>query len=233
MTLYVGTSGYQYTEWRGHFYPEDLATAGMLAYYASRLPSVEINNTFYRLPRPSVLEKWAADVPDDFRFVIKASRRITHMSRLAESCRDALAYLYETLEVLGPKRGPILFQLPPFLRADLERLQAFLEWLPPAPRAAFEFRHDSWNTAEVHRTLSEKGCAWCSADVGDEEPAIISTADFGYLRLRRQDYTDADLATWASLVRESGWDDAYVFFKHEDEGAGPALAERFRELLAG
>jgi uncharacterized protein YecE (DUF72 family) len=232
MRLHVGTSGYSYKEWKGPFYPEKLAAAKMLAYYAERLPSVEINNTFYRLPKESVLETWASQVPEHFRFAIKASRRITHFKRLADA-GDETGYLLRTTRTLGDRLGVLLFQLPPNLKLDLARLQGFVKLLPPGTRAAFEFRHESWQDEAVHRLLRDGNFALCVSDTdSDEDDAaqVLSTADWGYLRLRRADYERAQLAGWAERVRAARWSDAFVYFKHEDEGAGPRMAGEFLEV---
>lgn len=231
MQLRTGTSGYSYDEWTGPFYPEKLKAAERLQFYAERLPSVEINNTFYRLPRASVLENWCAQVPESFRFVIKASRRITHFKRL-KGTEDETAYLLKTLGTLGERLGCVLFQLPPNLKQDLPRLEAFLELLPQGTRAAFEFRHPSWAEDDTFARLRDRGLAWvvAEAEEDDDETAIVSTADWGYLRLRRSDYSHADLSAWAERVRATGWDEAFVFFKHEDAGAGPRLAAEFLEI---
>ena len=232
MNLHVGTSGYSYKEWKGRFYPEDLSAGEMLSHYGTRLNGVEINNTFYRLPKASVLESWAEQVPDGFRFSVKASRRITHFTRLKEEARGPTEYLLSTLETLGPKLGAILFQLPPNLEKDAERLAGFLEMLPAGTPAAFEFRHESWKDEEVRALLRGRGmpivCADTEESEGDEP--IVSTGGWGYLRLRRPGYDEADLARWAGHVRATGWERAFVFFKHEDEGAGPRMAERFLEM---
>jgi uncharacterized protein YecE (DUF72 family) len=188
MEILAGTSGFSYKEWKGRFYPDSLPNAEMLSYYSRRLPSVEINNTFYRLPRESVVEGWAEQVPAGFRFVIKASRRITHFKRLKEA-EDETGYLLRTVGLLGDRLGAVLFQLPPNLKQDLERLETFLSG------------------------LADPGAAW------------------GYLRLRKADYSDAALAEWAARVGGAGWEKAFVFFKHEDDGAGPRMAERFLELV--
>src|SRR5688572_17737019 len=235
MELYVGTSGYSYDEWRGGFYPEDLAAKRMLSYYGERLNAVEINNTFYRLPKSSVLEGWGGQVPEGFRFSIKASRRITHFARLKPESLEPTEYMISTLAALGPRLGAVLFQMPPNLQKDDDRLGSFLHSLPAKMPAAFEFRHESWNDALTQQALRERDMALVCADTEesvDDEP-IVRTASWGYLRLRRPDYQDADLARWAQKVAAQGWDRAYVFFKHEDEGAGPKLASRFRELFAG
>jgi uncharacterized protein YecE (DUF72 family) len=235
MELYVGTSGYSYVEWRGSFYPEDLPEKRMLAYYGERLNAVEINNTFYRLPKASVLEAWGGQVPESFRFSIKASRRITHFTRLEPEALEPTAYMLSTLDALGPRLGAVLFQLPPNLPKDEERLGAFLHSLPAGTPAAFEFRHGSWSDASTRHALRDRDMAWVCADTEEssgDEP-IVGTASWGYLRLRRPDYQDADLARWGERIAQQGWERAYVFFKHEDEGAGPRLAARFRELFAG
>ena len=235
MELYVGTSGYSYDEWRGSFYPEDLAAKRMLSYYGERLNAVEINNTFYRLPKASVLEGWGGQVPEGFRFSIKASRRITHFARLKPEALEPTEYMISTLAALGSRLGAVLFQMPPNLPKDDERLGSFLHSLPAKIPAAFEFRHPSWNDALTHQALRERDMALVCADTEDtvEDEPIVRTASWGYLRLRRPDYQDADLARWAQKVAAQGWERAYVFFKHEDEGAGPKLAARFRELFAG
>ena len=230
MTIVAGTSGYSYKEWKGAFYPDDLAANAMLSYYAERLPAVEINNTFYRLPKESVLSNWAQQTPDTFRFAVKASRRITHMKRLKEPV-DETNYLLEVLGALGDKLGVVLFQLPPNFKQDLDRLRAFLELIDGRVRPVFEYRHESWFNDETYDVLREAGCALCISDVDDEpEPDLISTADFGYLRLRRMDYKTAALKSWLKKVKDAGWNDTYVFFKHEDAGAGPNLAAEFLDL---
>jgi uncharacterized protein YecE (DUF72 family) len=235
MDLCVGTSGYSYKEWRGSFYPEDLPAKDMLSYYGGELNAVEINNTFYRLPNASVLESWGSQVPDAFRFSIKASRRITHFARLSDEARDPTEYLVSTLQALGPKLGVILFQMPPNLKADVGRLQSFLAHLPAGTPGAFEFRHASWKDDAVYDALRERDMAWVCADTDDAETdaPIVSTAPWGYLRLRRPDYDDGDLGRWAEQVAATGWKRAFVFFKHEDEGTGPKLAARFGTIARG
>ncbi len=228
MHVRVGTSGYSYPQWRPSFYPEGLKDADMLAFYAGRFASVEINNTFYRMPKADVLARWAQAVSPnpDFVFVLKAPQRLTHTRRLVGAEVD-LAYLLETAQALGPRLGPILFQLPPFLKADIERLRAFLALVPRAQRVAFEFRHESWNTPEVQAALRDFGAALVCADTDESVPEgepIVPTADWGYLRLRRVEYDTAALQAWAARLRAQPWREAFVFFKHEDEGKGPALA---------
>lgn len=230
MFWYAGTSGYSYKEWKGVFYPEGLPNDRMLGYYAERLPAVEINNTFYRMPRTSMLETWAAAVPESFRFVIKASRRITHQHRLKEA-EEPTRHLLDRLQALNGKLGAVLFQLPPNLPCDTDRLAAFLDMLPDGTSTAFEFRHPSWNRPEVRELLSERGAALCVAeDDAGELPEQIATAPWLYLRLRRPDYSDADLREWIRRGRMCGADTGFAFFKHEDEGAGPAMASRFLAL---
>jgi uncharacterized protein YecE (DUF72 family) len=230
MDLLVGTSGYSYKEWKGSFYPEDLPEKDMLRTYAQRLPAVEINNTFYRLPTLSLLKSWAEQVPENFRFVLKASRRITHIKRLKE-CEEETEYLFRTAQTLGERLGAILFQLPPFLRKDVPRLRDFLKLIPERSMAAFEFRHESWFEKDVYDALIEKGSALCFADTEDSTlKELVSTASWGYLRLRKPDYSEKDLGEWVKKVKEQEWSRAFVFFKHEDGGTGPKLAHRFLEL---
>ena len=218
--LWTGTSGFSYKEWKGSFYPEKLPASRMLEHYAARLSSVEINNTFYRLPRAEMLEKWAAQVPEDFAFVLKASRRITHMKRLKDA-DDPLEYLVRTATAaLGSRLGPILFQLPPYLRADMPRLKAFLEIVPRTVRAAFEFRHESWFADDVYEALADHGAALVTADTGEGEAPVVETASFGYARLRRPGYEAGELAAWADALRRDAWSDVFVFFKHEGRGGG-------------
>ncbi len=230
MTLRTGTSGYSYKAWKGPFYPEDLPAKRFLEYYSSKLPAVEVNNTFYRMPKAEVLEAWRDTVGDDFRFIIKASRRITHMSRLRESCAEAVEYLLKTTEVLGAKRGAFLLQLPPNFKKDTERLAEFLERWPRDAPAAFEFRHPSWYDDETYGVLRETGAGLCIAESGtDRDAPLVATTDWGYLRLRREDYSAADLEAWVERVTQQPWREAYVFFKHEDAGAGPRMAQEFAE----
>ena len=230
MKLYVGTSGYSYKEWRGNFYPQDLAAQEMLAYYATKLPAVEINNTFYRLPRADVVEGWGQQVPVDFRFAIKASRRITHIKRL-KNAADETDYLIRATESLKDRLGVILFQLPPNLPKDVARLQSFVDLLPLGTRAAFEFRHPSWFDDEVFECLRGENSPMCIADTDDGEAAqIVATANWGYLRLRKANYRKPQLVRWLKEISAQEWEEAFVFFKHEDEGAGPKLAAKFIEL---
>jgi uncharacterized protein YecE (DUF72 family) len=229
MRLYAGTSGFSYKEWKGPFYPEKLKNADMLHYYAERLPTVELNNTFYRMPKASVVDGWAEQVPETFRFVIKASRRITHMKRLKEA-EEPVGYLKQALAGLGERLGLVLFQLPPNLPADRERLEQFLALWGDETKAAFEFRHPSWLDGDARDVLSAHGAALCVAELQEEPDANVeATARHAYLRLRRSSYTEAELDARLASLRALDVDDAYVFFKHEDAGAGPRMAAQFLE----
>jgi uncharacterized protein YecE (DUF72 family) len=232
VNLYVGTSGYSYKQWKGTFYPRDLPNRRMLPFYGERFRTVEINNTFYRLPRASVLQAWAADVPADFQFALKAPQAITHRQRL----KDAGVSLSQWLEValaLKERLGPLLFQLPPNFKKDVSRLRDFLALLPSERRVAWEFRHPSWFDEEVFKLLRDHQAALCIAEAeNDLEVPFVATADWGYLRLRRPDYSDAEVRRWVKRLRKQDWQDVFVFFKHEDEGKGPRMAKRFLELAA-
>jgi uncharacterized protein YecE (DUF72 family) len=230
MRLFVGTSGYSYKEWKGSFYPEKLPQKQMLTCYAQRFSTVEANNTSYRLPALSVLESWAEQVPEGFRFVLKAPQKITHFRRLKQVEEETKSFL-RAAAALKKRRGPLFFQLPPNFKKDLPRLQAFLSLLGPRTQAAFEFRHESWFDDEVFDCLRGKSCALCVADT-DDSPCkeLVHTARWGYLRLRREGYSDSGLRGWIKRIRSQPWDGVYVFFKHEDSGAGPKLAARFLKL---
>lgn len=231
MNLYVGTSGYSYKEWKGSFYPEKLSAKKMLGYYGERFRTVEINNSFYQMPKPAVLEAWVAEVPADFKFILKAPQRITHFQRLKNS-GEAVEELLEVAKVLKKRSGPILFQLRSDMRKDATRLGDFLKLLPKG-RAAFEFRHATWFDDEIFGLLRKRRAALCIAEAEDgPKVPFVSTADFGYIRLRRPDYGDAELKTWVKRVQRQDWKNAFVFFKHEDSGKGPQMAKRFLELSA-
>ena len=236
MEIRVGTSGYAYKEWRGSFYPEKFKPALMLGYYSARFSTVEINNTFYKLPERQTLERWAEQVPAGFVFVLKASQRITHRQRLAPESKETVDYMLETGRALGDKLGPILFQTPPFLKKDAPRLKAFLELLPSGQRAAFEFRHESWESEEVHETLRAHNAALVCADTEESAAGgapIVPTADWGYLRLRRMDYDAAALEPWAARIRAQPWRQAFVYFKHEEgQPLGWPAIERFLAVCA-
>ena len=222
--IYAGASGYSFKEWRGPFYPEKCKPEEMLPFYAERLPTVEINNTFYRMPQPAMLESWVRSTPAAFRFAIKASRRITHISRLKESAADSVRYLYGNLASLGAKRGPVLFQLPPLLKKDLPRLEAFIAMLPEDHRAAFEFRTATWFDDEVYAALKGAGASLCLSEREDNAPPpLVETAPWGYVRLRLEEYSDEDLQRWAERLAATGWREVFVYFMHEP--TAPAYAQ--------
>jgi uncharacterized protein YecE (DUF72 family) len=222
----VGTSGYNYPEWRGSFYPEKFSTAKMLAYYAERFPTVEINYTFYRLPTEKLLAGWAEGTPEHFCFTLKAPRRITHDAKL-QRCEDLLQTFCRTSRTLGPKLGVLLFQLAPNFKKDLEVLRSFLELLPDGTRAAFEFRHPSWFEPDVFAALRSRNAALCIADSEKLSTPVEVTADYAYFRLRDEGYQQADITQWAHTIRGlQGVTDAFVYFKHEEEGLGPDFAKR-------
>jgi uncharacterized protein YecE (DUF72 family) len=230
MNLYVGTSGYAYPKWKGSFYSEKLTDKEMLPFYGQHFRTVEMNYTFHRLPTESVVESWVGSVPAAFRFVLKGPELITHRKRL-QNVGGFLANFLEMAGKLKKRLGPLLFQLPPNFKKDTSRLGAFLALLPHRRRVAFEFRHPSWLNDEVFGLLRKHRAALCIADADDEmEVPFVATTDWGFLRLRRPDYTDAALKKWVKQVRKQAWRGAFVFFKHEDEGKGPKLAKRFLEL---
>ena len=232
MRVRVGTSGYNYPEWKGSFYPADMKPAAMLPYYADRFSTVEINATFYRMPTAATVEGWANAVPEAFTFVLKAPQRITHFARL-KNVDDALRFFCDTASLLRARLGPLFFQLPPNFKKDVSRLGDLLVQLPPDRRAAFEFRHASWFSDDVYEWLRTRNAALCIADTEEGSTPAVATADWGYLRLRAVDYTDAQLTAWVATMRRIGaaWRDAFVFFKHEEKGTGPALARRFEALV--
>ncbi len=234
MQAFIGTSGFSYKTWKPDFYPEDLSDKEMLSHYAGRLTAVEINNTFYRLPNKKVLEGWAAETPESFRFAIKASRRITHIKRL-KGAEDETAYLIDTVRVMGERLGVLFFQTPPNLKKEMERLHTFLDLMPGDIPVAFEFRHESWFEADALEELRQRGVALCLADT-EETPIddVTVTASFGYVRLRKPAYSDAELKGWAKKLKGAGaegWEKAFVFFKHEDDAGGPLMAEKFIGLM--
>jgi uncharacterized protein YecE (DUF72 family) len=231
MQTRVGTSGYNYPEWRGSFYPEKFSTTKMLAYYAERFPTVEINYTFYRLPTEKLLAGWAEGTPEHFSFTLKAPRRITHDAKL-QRCEDLLQAFCRTSRTLGHKLGVLLFQLPPNFKKDVDVLRAFLELLPEGTRAAFEFRHASWLEADVFDALRTRNIALCVADSEKMSTPVEVTADYAYFRLRDEGYQDADIARWAqSISGLQGVTDAFVYFKHEEQGLGPEFARRLMQQL--
>ena len=223
--IVAGASGYSFKEWKGTFYPEKMKPEEMLAWYSARLPTVEINNTFYQMPKAAVLENWAKTTPENFKFAIKAPRRITHMSRLkADTSANSVNFLYTTLAALEAKRGPVLFQLPPFLKKDLPRLIEFLALLPDGHGAAFEFRNDSWFDDDVYDALRAAGASLCLSEREDNAPPpLVETASWGYVRLRLETYSDADLQQWAARLAATAWREVFVYFMHEP--TAPAYAQ--------
>jgi uncharacterized protein YecE (DUF72 family) len=230
--IWIGTSGYNYPEWKGSFYPETLPMAKMLPYYAERFPTVEINYTFYRTPNEKILDGWNQATPAHFKLTLKAPKRITHDARLRD-CGDRVRQFLETAATLGPKLGALLFQLPPNLKKDLPLLQAFLDTFPPRVCAAFEFRHASWFDADVFDALRARNLALCIADSEKLSTPVEMTADYGYFRLRDEGYTPHDVVRWGDVIREktSGFGDVFVYFKHEEEGKGPEFGRMLMEHL--
>ncbi len=231
--FWIGTSGYNYPEWKGSFYPEKLPATRMLSYYADRFSTVEINYTFYRMPTEKLLTGWAGTTPEHFRFTLKAPRRITHDARL-QQCEELVRAFCRAAQALGPKLGVLLFQLPPSFKKNLEVLDGFLEYLPPRTPAAFEFRHASWHDEEVFDRLRTRGLALCIADSERMTTPIEVTADYGYFRLRDGGYQEADIVRWAATIARCGATcrDSFVYFKHEEKGKGPALAQLLMKRLA-
>jgi uncharacterized protein YecE (DUF72 family) len=232
MTVWVGTSGYNYPEWKGSFYPQKLPAAKMLPYYAERFASVEINYTFYRMPNEKILAGWNAETPDRFKLTLKAPKRITHDARLRD-CADALHHFLSTSNTLGPKLGALLFQLPPYFKKDLAVLDGFLQLLPEGVCGAFEFRHASWLDAEVYARLRAKDLALCIADSEKMSTPLEMTASYGYFRLRDEGYKTEDIAKWARIIGEQATRcrDVYVYFKHEEAGKGPEFARALLQEL--
>ena len=225
MAIWVGTSGYNYPEWKGSFYPEKLPAAKMLPYYAERFPTVEINYTFYRTPNEKILEGWSSATPERFKLTLKAPKRITHEARLRD-CGDRVRQFLETAAVLGPKLGALLFQLPPNLKKDIALFDAFLETFPPRVTAAFEFRHVSWLDDEVFSRLRARNLALCVADSEKLSTPVRITADYAYFRLRDEGYTADDIARWGDIIARdtAACRDVFIYFKHEEEGKGPEFA---------
>jgi uncharacterized protein YecE (DUF72 family) len=228
MRLLAGTSGYSFKEWLGHFYPAKLPVQEMLRYYAERLGTVEINNTFYRMPDPPMLERWRTEVPESFAFTLKVRRSITHDKRLKDAGPDAAEFLRRAA-ALGDKLGALLFQLPPFLKKDLPRLRDFLAVLPPGTPAAFEFRHDSWLDDEIYAALRERDAMLCVADTDTGDTPFVVTAKRAYVRLRRTHYEDDELRVWAERIAAQCVPLTYVYFMHEDEALGTRFALKLME----
>ena len=232
MMTWIGTSGFQYSEWKGKFYPEDLPASKMLPFYAQRFNTTEINYTFHRIPAAKTIENWKQLTPENFRFSLKAPQKITHWSKLRD-CADTMRYFHDVTSGLGFKLGPVLFQLPPTFKKDVLVLADFINCLPSGARAAFEFRHDSWFADDVWEVLRSGNVSLCIAETEDFCTPTVETADYGYLRLRREDYTSADVERWAAFVRQRGeqWQDVFIYFKHEEAGIGPKLAQQMMQLL--
>ena len=230
--FWIGTSGYNYPEWRSSFYPEKLPAARMLAFYAATFSTVEINYTFYRTPNEKILAGWSRETPQGFRLTLKAPKRITHLAKLKD-CAELLQYFLETSRTLGPKLGAILFQLPPYFRKDLAILDQFLTLLSPGLCAAFEFRHASWMEPEVFARLRARNLALCVADSEKFSTPLEITASYGYFRLRDEGYTTQNIRDWAAKIRvaTAACEDVYVYFKHEESGKGPQFAGLLREAL--
>ena len=231
--IWVGTSGYNYPEWKGSFYPTNLASAKMLPYYAERFPTVEINYTFYRAPNEQILEGWNKATPDRFRLTLKAPRRITHDARLRD-CADRVRQFMETAATLGPKLGALLFQLPPNLKKDLPLLETFLDTFPPKVCAAFEFRHASWLEADVYDRLRARNLALCVADSEKLSTPVEITADYAYFRLRDEGYTPDDVARWTDTIvqKTAACREVFVYFKHEESGKGPEFGRLMMDRLS-
>jgi len=232
MRTWIGTSGFQYTEWKGGFYPADLSVAKMLGYYSERFPTTEINYTFRQIPKETTIKKWVDGTPKKFRFTFKAPQKVTHFARL-RNCGETMSYFHQVMLGLGEKRGAVLLQLPPDFTKDTEVLETFLKELPEGMRVAFEFRHESWFDDEVYALLEKHNAALCLAESADLVTPRKVTADFGYLRLRREDYTDAELEDWAAFVKRQKkcWGEIYIYFKHEGKGIGPVFAEKFKGMV--
>lgn len=233
MDFWIGTSGFQYPEWKGTFYPEKLAVGKMLTYYAERFTTTEINYSFRRIPSAKTIENWANATPPRFRFTLKAPEKVTHVARLL-NCAETLKFFASVILGLGDKLGIVLFQIPPGFKCDVQILGAFLDELPSEIRAAFEFRHASWFCDEVYQTLREHNVALCIAESEKITAPTIITSDFGYLRLRRQDYVTSDIERWAKFVRAQAdqWNDVFIYFKHEESGLGPKLAKQMMDELS-
>jgi len=230
--IWIGTSGYNYPEWKGSFYPADLPATKMLPFYAARFPTVEINYTFYRMPTEKLVAGWAAQTPSPFKLTLKAPRRITHDSRL-KNCGELVNAFCQVAGTLEAKLGALLFQLPPTARKELALFDAFLAELPPNVTAAFEFRHPSWLDADVFERLARRNLALCVADSEKLSTPVRVTADYAYFRLRDEGYTADDIGRWAeTIVRDTAsCRDVFVYFKHEEEGKGPLFARLLTERL--
>lgn len=229
MKLWIGTSGYSYPEWKGSFYPPDLATAKMFGFYSERFPTVEINATFYRMPTDKLVDGWVKGAPPGFRYTFKAPKVITHIKRLKE-CNDSLTFFLGRADRLGAHRAALLFQLPPFMKKDVPLLKDFLALVKSEHRAAFEFRNETWHDDAVFTALSDAGAALCVADSEKMTTPLVATTSWGYFRLRDEGYHRADIAKWHGQIAAQKWDEAFVYFKHEDSGKGAEFALQLKEI---
>ncbi len=233
MKYWIGTSGFQYPEWKGKFYPEKIPLAKMLPYYAGEFSSTEVNYTFRRIPAEKTIVAWSQATPADFRFSFKAPQRITHFARL-RGCLEQVDAFQRAISAADEKAGPVLFQLPPNFPKDIAVLQDFLAGLPRTMRAAFEFRHESWFDDSTFETLQAANAALCIAENEELATPPIATADFGYLRLRREDYTPAQIHHWSAWIEEQqpAWAETFVYFKHEEQAVGPGFARQMLKAVA-
>ncbi|MFO7446498.1 MAG: DUF72 domain-containing protein [Ignavibacteriaceae bacterium] len=229
MNFYTGTSGYGYKPWKGKFYPKDLPDNKMLSYYSGNFPAVEINNTFYSMPKKSILESWIKEVSKDFKFILKAPGEITHKKRL-KNCEEELKYFLETSASLKKNLSGFLFQLPPNFKKNIETLENFINLIPKKTKVTFEFRNDSWFDDETYDCLRKRDFALCTADTDEKPAGIINTASWGYLRLRKESYDNKELKEWYKKIKSCDWKDVYIFFKHEDKANGPRFAKQFIEI---
>ncbi len=233
-SFFVGVSGFSYAGWKGNFYPKDLKNEEFLSYYSRRLNSVEINSSFYAPPSLAVMKSWAARTGEGFRFAVKSPRQITHISRLGKGAAEGAERLSTSLELLGKKRGPILFQLPPYAKSDLPLLEEFLSKTSSVKQRAFEFRHESWLREPTFSLLDKYGAAFCIADTEDMEPVLKSTGAFAYFRLRKDRYDEKTVDAWSEkitkTVETNG--ETYVFLRHDETGENANLAQKLFEKLA-
>lgn len=231
MRVFTGTSGYSYKEWKGSFYPEKFSEKNMLGYYSQHFNTVEINNTFYKMPKKDVLLSWKNQVNDDFRFVIKANKRLTAFKNI-EDIKDSFKWFCDNIDVMGKSLGVVLFQFPPFIKINTEKLEGLLSIRPDTLKSAFEFKSSTWFTEEVFGLLRSRNCALTISETDEEkDPELIHTADWGYLRLRRADYNPEILKSWSEKIYMQNWNEAYIFFKHEDEALGPKFAMEFNKYI--
>jgi uncharacterized protein YecE (DUF72 family) len=233
MKHWIGTSGFQYPEWKCTFYPDQMPASKMLGFYSEHFTSTEVNYTFRRIPAEKTISTWSAATPVEFRFAFKAPQRITHFAKLRD-CGDLLKVFHAALVPAGEKLGPVLFQLPPTFKKDAEVLRAFLGELPSGMRAAFEFRHESWFDDSTFEILRAANAALCVAENEELLTPSVATADFGYLRLRREDYTPAKLKKWAGWIekQQPRWPEAFIYFKHQERAIGPKFAQKMALLLS-